>query len=313
MSSRFTLNTNILTIRDVFAFNSKTDEVIHRDYFPVIQDDAKITWVSPSTYIQEISCLKTTVGNLLNSIKPGFSTLSTSLTKTTASNLASTVTGLGSSGYVSSATELYTVTLLSSDYSYISSTTLYDSIRSLSKLDHITNYFGPIAMFLAGDFSNFPGGGYVSTIYPGKYKTYYSTLGFIGGLTDATIGPSPIQSVVVDIGGYSSNILQASKMKIDIIGSANIKYTSPPTPESVVTTFSTFLYNGTRPIGTPVVTNYSNANHITPGFTYLLKKSDLTPFPTQLTLRHRISNYDSTAAQITTNIQGIQVRLINKD
>jgi len=313
MSSRFTLNTNILNIRDVFVFNPITDEIIRRDYFPVIQADAKLAWVEPFSFVGNISCLNATVGEIMYSIQPSFSSLSTNFTQGRASILRSTVAGLGSSEYVSSLTESAVVTQLTSDFSYISSTTLHHCIESLGKLDIITNSFGPMAMFLGGAFSNFSGSGYVSTIHPGQYKTYYSTLGFTGGLSNVVIGTTPVQSGIINIGGYSNNILQESKMRIDIIGSANISYTNPPTPQSVATSFSTFLYNGTRPVGIPVVTNYSNANYTTPGFTYLLNMSDLTPFPSQLSVRHTISNIDSTDANITTNIQGIHVRLINKD
>jgi hypothetical protein len=313
MSSRFTINTNILKIRDVFVLDPKTDEFLETGYFPVIQDDAKLTWVEPFSFIGGISCLNTTAGDLMYSIQPGFSTLSTSFTLERDTILENMIANLGSAGYVSTSTELSIITELTATFSYISSTLLYDCIESLVKLDNITNYMGSMAMFLGGAFSNYPAYGYVKTVNPGQYTTYYSTLGFSGNLSNIPISINPVESIFIDIGGYSTNMLQASKMKIDIIGSANITYTNPPQEQSVVTNFSSFLYNGTRPIGTPVVMNYSNANYTAPGFTYLLNNSDLYPFPTQLTLQHRISNIDSTFANITTSFQGIHMRLINKD
>jgi len=320
MSSRFTLDTNIITIRDVFAFNSKTDEVIPTHYFPVIKTDAKLEWLDPASFLESISIpvRSTTVLGLMKSIRPGFSTLSTNFSRGRDIVLRSTVTGLVKSDYVNFTQMNSKFVDLTLDYGYISSTSLYDCVKGLSKMDDITNYISPMILFVNAAGSNFLPSGYVSTINPGNYHIYYSTLNITGNnLTSATMNnTTTVESIGINLTGYENTLLNTSKLRIDITGNIDVTYTNPPQPQSILTTFSTFLFNGTRPIGTPVVVNYSNVLFNTGKLTYFLEKSDLTPFPASITLRHRITNPDNTNANITTsipNVGGIQVRINNMD
>lgn len=315
MSSRFTLDTNILKIRDVFAYKADTDEVIQSGYFPVY--DEKLKWLHPFDFLGSISIptLSTSVNELLYAIQPGLSTLSTSFTEGLDINLKSTVGGLGQI-YVSSSRQHAAFIQLSYEHGYISSTALYDCIKSLGKLDYITDHIGPMVISLSGAGIDFLPYGYVSTVNPGKYKQYYSTLETTGAnLTNATLNNNTmVEGIHIDIGGYLNTVLDYSKLRIDITGNINVTYPS----QGIPTTFSTFLYNGTSPIGTPVVVNYSNATFNMSKLTYFLDKSDLTPFPSVLSLRHRITNDGTNGANasITTSIPnkgGIHVRLNNMD
>lgn len=305
----YSLDTNILTIRDVFAVNSKSGALIQADSFPVIGQEGHLIWKNPSEFLGGISSMSTTVLGILESIKPGLSTLSTNFTTGFNHILTSTVTGLGET-YASSLFLSKKITEATSEHGYISSTSLYDCVKGISKLDTITDSVGPMILFLNAVGSNFTPSGYVSTINPGRFHNYYSTLGFTGGLQNAAIGGiGGIQSLSMDIGGFQ--ILGSSKMRLDINANVSVNYTNPPTPQSIVTTFSTFLYNGTRPIGTPVVVNYSNMNFTMSKFTYFLTAADLGVSP--ISLRHRITNFDTTNAQITVVPTGVCARLINMD
>jgi hypothetical protein len=234
--------------------NSKTGAVIDNDSFPVIGDEAQLLWKDPSQFLAGISCLSTTVLGVLETIQPGFSTLSTNFTRVRNFMLMSTVAGIGQN-YCSTNQVTDKLTQLSIEHGYISSTALYDCVGGLSRLVYITQSIGPMVMFLQATGRNFADYGYVSTINAGNYHNYYSTLGFTGGLNNANIN-SVIQSLSLDLGGFQ--ILGSSKMRLDINANLSVDYTTPP--ESINTNFSTFLHNGTRPIGTPVVVNYSNLN-----------------------------------------------------
>ena len=78
MSSRFTVDTTYLKIRDVFAFNANSGEVIQRDSVPVIGHEGHLDWKSSLEFISSISVptLSTTVLGILSRIQPGLSSLS---------------------------------------------------------------------------------------------------------------------------------------------------------------------------------------------------------------------------------------------
>jgi hypothetical protein len=307
---RYTLDTNIIKIRDVFAMKSHSDAFVEYDAFPVIGHEGHLDWKVPLEFVGGISCLNTTVLKLLEAVQPGFSTLSTNFTKVRDFMLISTVAGLGET-YVSTSYLMKKITELTLEHGYISSTTLYDCVNVLSKLDTITEWFGPMVMFLKGNGSNFAPYGYVSTENPGKYHNYYSTIGFTGGLTNFQMGGTIIaESLNIDLGGFPK--LNSSKMRLDIDANVNVSYIDPPKLQS----FSTFLYNGTRPVGTPVVVNYENLTFNTSKFTYFLTAEELAPpavGPLNLQLRHRITNNGNTDATITVAPIGIYARLINMD
>jgi hypothetical protein len=299
----YTLDTNIIQIRDVFAMNSKTGAFIDYDNFPVIGNEGKLTWNNPSEFLGGISCMNTTVLGLLESVQPALSTLSTNFTKVREFMLRSTVNGLGHT-YISSVGLITKITLLSQDHGYISTTSFYDCVKGLSKLETIKESVGPMILFLNAVGSNFSPAGYVSTVNPGKFHNYYSTLGFTGGLTNVNIYDSE-ESLTLNLGGF--DILPSSKIRLDINANVSVTYTNIP----LLTTFSTFLYNGSRPIGTPVVVNYSNLNFIMSKFTYFLTAADLSV--KSIGLRHRITNFDNTNATINVQPINVSATLINMD
>jgi len=304
---RYTLDTNIINVRDVFAMNAKSGAVIEYSAFPVITNEGQLAWNSPLEFLGGISCMGTTVLRLLESVQPGLSTLSTNFTKVRDFMLVSSVAGIGET-YISTLGLARKVTELTIEHGYISSTSFYDCVRGLSKLDTITQNVGPMIMFLSAVDSNFAPSGYISTVNPGGFHNYYSTLGFTGGLENANINNISLQSLSLDLGGFE--VLPSSKLRLDINANVSVTYTNP-LPADSVTTFSTFLYNGTRPLGTPVVVNYSNVNFTMSQFTYFLTAADLSI--RSFSLRHRIINFDNTNAQITVLPTSVFARLINMD
>jgi hypothetical protein len=308
---RYTLDTNIITIRDVFAMKSQSDTFIEYDSFPVIGHEGHLDWKTPLEFLGGMSCLGTTVLQLLEAIQPGLSTLSTNFTKVRDFMLMSTVAGLGET-YVSSAFLSKKITELSSEIGYISSTTLYDCLNSLSRLNTITNWWiGPMVLHSQARGNTFASHGYVTTENPGGFHNYYSTIGFTNSPINTTMGGTIIaESLDIDLGGFPK--LNSSKMRLDIDANVNVSYIDPPKLQS----FSTFLYNGTRPVGTPVVVNYENLAFNTSKFTYFLTAEELgwpLTGSLNLQLRHRITNDGNTDATITVVPIGIYARLINMD
>lgn len=289
--------------------NSKTDAFIKYDSFPVIGDAGKVVWNNPSEFLGGISCMSTTVLGLLESVQPGMSTLSTGFTRGLRSMLISSVNGLGNP-YVSTSHLMAQITELTQVYSYISSTSFYDCVKGLSNLETITYTIAPMILFLQTQDSNFAPYSYINTVNPGGFRNYYSTLGFTGGLNNASIN-SGVQSLTVDLGGFQ--ILASSKLRLDINANVSVTYTTAPLPQSIDTNFSTFLQNGTRPVGTPVVVNYSNMNFTMSKFTYFLTAADLTSRPLSISMWHRITNFDNTNAKITVVPTGVSATLINMD
>lgn len=307
MSSRFTVDTTYLKVRDVFALNANSGEVIQRDSVPVIGNEGHIDWKTSLQFISTISVptLKNTVLGVLSMIQPGFSTLSTVYFSTTASFLNSTVQGLGSlpDGYISTSKLLFTIARLSGDYGYISSTQVYDCINRLGNLDSI----GPILNI----GSNFNGRGYVSTLHPGEYKIYQSTLGFGG---DNLIGANFtnanfLQLATIDIGGYASHIVNSSKMRIDINTNMSITHTT-----SAQRNFSTFLTKDqfNLPVGSPVVLNYNGNSLSLPNMSFTLNSTDLYGLsgPLQMKCSTDSSGLMTTLIPV---IGGIHITLDNTD
>jgi hypothetical protein len=309
MSSRFTVDTTYLKIRDVFAFNANSGEVIQRDSVPVIGDEGHIDWKSSLEFISSISVpkLSTTVLGILSMIQPGLSTLSTVYFSTTAFFLTSTVQGLGSlpnrNDYVSSSKLLFTVGRLTGDYGYISSTQLYDCINRLGNL----NTIGPILNV----GSNFSARGYVSTLNPGEYRIYQSSLQLQGAnLVNTTIDNTAILTVTnIDIGGYASHVVDSSKMRIDINTNMSLIH-----PNSVLRNFSTFLtqnlYN--LPIGSPVVVNYTATSLSMPNMSFTLNSRDLAGFTGPLQLKCSTDS-SGTITTLIPDIGGIHITLDNTD
>jgi hypothetical protein len=317
MSSRFTIDTNILRIRDVFAFNPANADFIQSGSVPVIGTSGKVQWLSSLQFLSTISIpsLSTNILGILEIIQPGLSSLSTAQALT----LISTVEGLGSSGYVSTSGLYYETGRLSLQYGYISSTTLVDCIAALGNMDSITGYpgnptgFGPMAMFPAGVGKTLGPRGYVSTLNPGEYHTYRSTVALGGGnLTGQTItNSSNLTSAAIDIGGYTPHFVNTSKLRVDIAANLTLSYGAAAT-----TVLSSFLVSGGDPIGSPVRLTYSNANLTVGSLSFLLNATDLASLPTTLELHHVTSNASAATGTINTfipEIGGIHVTLDNTD
>jgi hypothetical protein len=249
-------------------------------------------------------------------IQPGLSTLSTVYFSTTTFFLTSTVQGLGSlqhengHDYISSSKLLFTIAHLAGDYGYISSTTLYDCINRLGNLDTI----GPI-LTTPGRTFTFPARGYVSTLHPGEYKIYQSSL----RLKDPNLVNIPINTNVltvaeIDVGGYESHIVDSSKMRIDINTNINITH-----PTSVQRNFSTFLthYEKNLPIGTPVIANYNATSMSLPYMSFLLNSADLTrSYPDTAIMPLQLKCFTDSSGSITTllpEVGGIHITLDNTD
>lgn len=291
MASRFTVDTNILRIRDVYALNLSNSDFIKPLQFPSIGDNGRLKWYSTlellsSMSIPAVSC---SVLDILSTVQPGISTMSTITASTQATYLNSTVTGLGSVNYVSTSFLFNQITLLSQVYKYISATTLYDCFANLADLKWIGDNGGPMSL-IGSNFS----GGYVSTMTPGQFTVIRSTLGFQGAnIANAPMdNTSNLTSITVDIGGFSNRITNATKLQIDIDLNAYYGFTGGVGGICYLSTYFTSV-GGLQQIGKDCVTSEipggvtsTNQGHIR----FLLRKADLTPWPGPLQLHHTIKH-----------------------
>lgn len=301
MASRFTLDTNILRIREVFAFNPSNADFIQQEEIPIMGKKGQLKWYSSLQFLSSISVptTSTNVLDLLQQIQPGLSSFSTLI---------------GESDFVSQAELDNTVAELSGTYKYISNTTLYDCFVNLGDMQVIGNELGP--MITGSNLS----GGYVSTIHPGEYRIYYSTLNNTNSNTvfsDVSNTGTNYSTAIFSIAGFSPHIVNSSKMTIDIATNMNLNFYDGICD---TWTISSFLINSATGgvIGRAQVTdfppNYSNAN--VGNIKFLLRSNDLAIFPNNLRLCHRItspidSNCDFSFAVPRTN--GIFVTLDNTD
>lgn len=310
MSSRFTVQTTYLKIRDVFAFNAYSGEVIQRDSVPVIGNEGHLDWKSSLEFISTISIptLSTTVLGILSRIQPGLSTLSTVYFSTTASFITSTVQGLGSlpsgSDYVSASKLFFTVDHLAGVYNYISSTQLYNCINRLGNLDSI----GPILNLE----NNFSSRGYVSTLHPGEYKIYQSTLLLQGeNLVNNAIDNTIVRVTNINIGGYARHIVNSSKMRIDINTNMSITHAT-----SIQRNFSTFITRSQNnvPIGSPVVVNYNATSMNIPYMSFLLNSAELSGLSELGSVQLKCTTDSSgTITTLIPTVGGIHITLDNTD
>ncbi len=301
MASRFTLDTNILRIRDVFAFNPSNADFIQPEEIPIMGKKGQLKWYSSLEFLSSISIptASTNVLDLLQQIQPGLSSISTLI---------------GEGDFVTQATLDTTVRELSGTYKYISATTLYDCFVNLADMQIIGNELGP--MISGSNLS----GGYVSTVHPGQYRIYYSTLqnqqSNISRSDVANFGQN-ISTATFSLTGFSSNIVNSSKLKLDIQTNMNINFYDGICD---TWTISSFLLNQATGniVGTPHViefpTNYSNA--YIGNVSFLLRSNDVATFPNTVRLCHRIttvldSNCDFFSGVPTRN--GIFVTLDNLD
>ena len=316
MSSRLSIDSTTLKVRDVFCLNPVNSDYIQPASIPVIGESGKLKWLSSLEFLSTISVptLSTSVLNLLAAIEPGLSSLSIAMT----AELTSTVDGLGQIGYVSSAQLRDNLNSLSLDHSYISATTLYDSFVNMADMQQITNKFGPMSIYLGGQLSNLSGG-YVSTMNPGQYRIYKSSIGLQGtNININLLTGSHIQSGIINLAGFQPNIVNTSQMRIDI--NANIQLNSLNGPTT--TTFSTFLVNPETSyiVGDPVRLSFDTQTAMITNLTFLLNANQLrvnepANFPRNLRLEHRMSNTGGYMNLVThiPEVGGIFVTLDNTD
>lgn len=305
------LDTRLLKIRDVFCLNPSNSDYIQPGSIPAVGINGHLDWVSSVNFMTYIGAA--TVDNLVT-----FSSLSTFAVSTTL-NLCSTVAGLGSlpngNDYVSSSKLTYLLDGIGITNGYISSTTLYDTVTNLGDMSQITDRIGVMVKFLSGVGSNLSGG-YVSTMNPGNYRIYKSTLGLGGGNLNQTLADgATATSGSLNIAGFGSKIVGTSHLRLDINANITLGYSGAgPTN----TSFSTFLVNPTtsQVVGTPVSLTFTGANAMMTNLSFILKSSQLTPYPTTLQIRHRLINGQSSNATIVTQIPqsgGVFATLDNTD
>jgi len=305
------LDTRLLKIRDVFCLNSSNSDYIQPGSIPAVGSNGHLDWVSSVNFMTYIGAA--TVNDIVT-----FSTLSTFAVSTT-NTLYSTVAGLGSlpngNDYVSSSKLTNLLNGMAITNGYISSTTLYDTITNLGDMGQITDRLGVMVKFLSGIGSNLSGG-YVSTMYPGNYRIYKSTLGVGGGnVNEAVADGVTVNSMSLDIGGFSSKIVPTSHLRLDINANIRLGYTgSGP----ATTSFSTFLINpaNSQVIGTPVSLTFSGSSGMMTNLSFVLNSSQLTPYPNTLQIRHRLVNGQGSNATLVTQIPqsgGVFATLDNTD
>lgn len=315
MSSRITLDTTSLTVRDVIAINPATGELIETGRIPVIGQQGIFTWNNPYEFMSTISIptLSTTFMGALEMIQPGLSSLSTVFCSTFTTYMASTVTGLGSSRYVSTASLQSTVAGLGNS-GYISSMTLYNCIKNLGNLNNLA----ATLKFTDGVTRNFGNVGYVSTLHPGEYKIYQSTIGDVVNNQGSNLSAFPIpqtwpnytQSAMIDIGGFVPHIVASSKMRLDINTNMSITYGT-----QAQTTVSTFITNANGDlVSNPISMSYANTSNIyLANASFLLNSADLQN-TSNLRLCHSSSRKEG--GTITTAIPqtgGAHITLDNTD
>jgi hypothetical protein len=223
MSSRFTVDTNILRIRDVFAINPQNSQFIQPGEIPMIGSNGQLRWYSSLEFFSSISVptASTSVLGILLSVPEGLSSLSTAITTVTNDTVTSTVRGLGSSDYVSTSYLENVIVLLSQDRKYISATTLYDVIANLGNLPWIGDNGGPMALLGSNFASN---SGYISTF------SLFSTVAGLGSLGYLSTGGISFQtalaSTVVGLGtvGYVSTAVSPLQLQstVEGLGAAGI-------------------------------------------------------------------------------------------
>ena len=325
MTSKYTYDTNILRIREVTALNSSNSAFIQPAQIPMIAQQGALKWFSTLEFLSSMSIpsLSCSVLDILSSVQPGISTMSSIQTSTFTTFLRSTVTGLGSAGlpqfgqgYVSTSKLNDTVKMLSYTYGYISSTTLYDCIASLGSLRNIGDNLGPMAR-IGSNFS----GGYVSTLNPGEYTTYTSSVYNEGGNlfnTSITNGDDRT-SAQIRIGTLCNHLVGTSKMTVDVMANLQMNFAGNLTGTCYVSSYLTAV-GDTKQIGEPVrLAIYNGASNCSlANLRYLLKKSDLTPCPAALQVHHvaNFTNPGANTATITTWIpeqNGLFLTLNNLD
>jgi hypothetical protein len=332
-SSRNTIDTDILRIREVFAFNPNSQDFIQPYQLPMISQNGRLRWWSTLELLSSISvpAVSCSVLDILQTVQPGISTISTVLVSTFTHFLNSTAVGLGSmggsndtngqqyftgNGYVSTSRLFDELAKLSGTWSYISSTTLYDVINRLGHLKFIGDDLGPMS-FIGSNYEE--NVGYVSTAHCGEYRIYRSTVSKLGPNLIEVSGSNnqELQSVSIDVRGYQTHLVSTSKLILDVDVNMSAEYKNGLQTSA---TFSNFLkHSDTQQIiGTQVIFDLepSQSTLNIGRLSFMVKKEDLIPWPTQINLRHVQSNSSNDSITLRTNVPskgGIMAVMDNLD
>jgi hypothetical protein len=132
-------NTNILRITRVIAINESNYDYVQPLQIPSVGQSGKLVWYSTLDLLSSISVPKVScsVLDILTTIQPGLSTFSTIVTSTLKLFLTSTVTGLGTSGYVSTLSLVSTVTGLGSSFV---SPSLVSTVQGLGSSGYVSSF-----------------------------------------------------------------------------------------------------------------------------------------------------------------------------
>ena len=333
-SSRNTVDTDILRIREVFAFNPSTQDFIQPYQLPMINQNGRLKWMSTLELLSSISvpAVSCSVLDILETVQPGISTVSTVLVSTFTYFLNSTAVGLGSmggsndvngqqfftgNGYISTSRLFDELARLSGTWQYISSTTLYDVINRLGHLKFIGDDLGPMS-FIGSNYEEFTG--YVSTAHCGEYRIYRSSITRGGQNILGATGSNNMEyaSVQIDVNGYAPHIVSTSKLVVDVDINMEVKYEAGL---NSIATFSNFLKHAdtNQQVGTQVIFDLqpSQSTLNVGRLSFLVKRDDLnSPWPSKLNLYHSQSNPTNDDITVKTNCAlegGVRVVLDNLD
>jgi hypothetical protein len=310
MASKFTYDTNILRIREVFAINPQKQSFIEPYQIPMIYNEGRLKWWSPLEFFSSISVgtTSTTVLDLLNAIQPGLSSLSSAIS----SVLVSTVNGLGDAGYVSTSYLENKIRLLSYVYHYISATTLYDVVANLGNLSIIGGLPNPMGQIGC----NYPvNRGFVSTQYLSTYGYKMSSINWIGENYHQApfVTGTVLDGPVVPINWFSTQIVSSTQFFIDI--NTNLVLTpdvGQGTGIQTTVNFSTFFTRAGAyvvPLGEPVVidippglSSYTIGSMRFPFNHCNIRETGIDGFPDSLQLRFYQTNAADQNLAITSAI-----------
>jgi len=301
------IDTSLLTVRNVTAYNSKERQThILSNSAPAIDSIGYLKWKNSFQFISEMNEFTPTYA-----IQSGLSSVITPADENIKNLLQSTFSGLPNTGYLNSGGFEKYLKNLTYAYGYIQSSSLNDCINRLTKLEDITLYVPPMVKFIRSSGNVFEPISYIQTANPGKYRIHTSTLGLQGSnLINTPINNSVLTtSGIIDIGGYSNLIIPGvSKMRIDV--NIGLEHTTAGA-------FSTFLLGSQAlaplvHIGTPVVVNYLTPPAAPIGkITYFLTAADFINTPNKLFIGHRGNSTNATTA--IPSFGGIHVTLNNMD
>jgi hypothetical protein len=301
MTSRISFETNLLRIHEVFCYNPRNNTAIASNSFPKTSADGRLVWLSSLELLSSIQypTSNTNLLDFLSTIPVQFSTFSTliySSVNSFGSSLTSTVDGLGTAGYVSSQTLDYRLTNFVFDEELVTASSMYTIINNFGNMNTLSTLF-PLNIQPYG-FK----GGYISTLFPGEYRTYYSTVGFGGSnlYNQSFNNASNTGSVVVDISGYSNHIVSTSKMSIDIFPNMTLDVSGGLNFPASLSSFLT--YNGAKKGLANVIQPRIGVSNVNIGsLRYLLTWNDLYPtYPSSLTLTHRFLTADNQTGVLNT-------------